>query len=680
MPSIYVENFEAGLDTRKSPFTAPPGTLVRLRNGHITRGKEIERRKAFAEVATLPANTFGLHSAQGNLYTFGSVATPAGMPVRVTYQRLQAPNGPAMTALIDAETFNGRVYAIAEYDNGHIYHFYNGSRVTDWDALAADVGDNDAVATALGTKLDADGVADVTVVGSRIVLTGVTPGAAFTLAVAGNLSTSELQAAEAAVPEVRASAEFTITGGSEGTTFNTVAQVWAGEQGLMGAVIDFQVDAATTAAAVADAINSYVTSYSAAATGATVTVQATPGLGAAANGVEFDVQTEGDVTVTADAAFAGGADPVPAVAQVSEVLVTGTFAVSNTYTATLDGTEYKVTGQAAGTANSVRAVAQKMYGVTQSLLYFTGFTGSPPQPDPTAWDAATTGAGFINMSTQYAGSEELVGVGVYQSRVAAFSRRAVQIWNVDADPEQNSPYQVLLNVGAIAPRSIVEYGDLDIFFLSESGVRSLRARDSSNLASANDVGVAIDNKLTAELRDMDRRAVRRATAVVEPEDNRYLLALGETIYVFSNFPGSRVAAWSTYDLDGEVSDWAVAGSRLYARVGDSVRLYGGASGTQYDDSETEVVLPFLDGQNPAAFKQFEGLDLGVLGAWDVEIGLEPNQPEEWEMVTSVLVSTYGSEQANSLAGQGTHVALRLRTREPGPAMLGNLLIHYQEID
>src|SRR5690554_4728353 len=94
MPYLLIENFEQGLDTRKTVFTAPPGSLRRLVNGHITRGKEIEKRKAFATYASLPADTFGLHSTRGELFVFGSNAAPA-MPPTVQYQQLVPTGGSA---------------------------------------------------------------------------------------------------------------------------------------------------------------------------------------------------------------------------------------------------------------------------------------------------------------------------------------------------------------------------------------------------------------------------------------------------------------------------------------------------------------------------------------------------------------------------------------------------------
>ena len=46
-----IDNFAAGLDTRKSPLTSPAGTLTRLVNAVITPGGEIAKRRAFVQVA-----------------------------------------------------------------------------------------------------------------------------------------------------------------------------------------------------------------------------------------------------------------------------------------------------------------------------------------------------------------------------------------------------------------------------------------------------------------------------------------------------------------------------------------------------------------------------------------------------------------------------------------------------
>ena len=44
MAYVLIEDFRGGLDARRSDVTATPGTLITLKNAHITRGGEIEKR------------------------------------------------------------------------------------------------------------------------------------------------------------------------------------------------------------------------------------------------------------------------------------------------------------------------------------------------------------------------------------------------------------------------------------------------------------------------------------------------------------------------------------------------------------------------------------------------------------------------------------------------------------
>src|SRR3546814_6273908 len=110
--------------------------------------------------------------------------------------------------------------------------------------------------------------------------------------------------------------------------------------------------------------------------------------------------------------------------------------------------------------------------MTQSLAYFCAVD------NPTQWGSGV-GSGLLNVSTQSGGSDQLTALGIYQNNLAIFARRAIQIEYVDPDPALNQQLQVLNNIGTVAPHSVVSFGDSDVFFLSESGIRSLRARDSS---------------------------------------------------------------------------------------------------------------------------------------------------------------------------------------------------------
>lgn len=71
MSEININNFKAGLDTRRSILSSQPGTLMVLNNAHINEGGEVEKRKAFFR-QPLPSNTFGLLATGEEILTFGS--------------------------------------------------------------------------------------------------------------------------------------------------------------------------------------------------------------------------------------------------------------------------------------------------------------------------------------------------------------------------------------------------------------------------------------------------------------------------------------------------------------------------------------------------------------------------------------------------------------------------------
>lgn len=71
MSYVVIDNFNLGLDDRRSLLTAKPGTLSRLENAHITRGGEIERRAENKLVYPLTIGK-GLQATDSGLYQFGS--------------------------------------------------------------------------------------------------------------------------------------------------------------------------------------------------------------------------------------------------------------------------------------------------------------------------------------------------------------------------------------------------------------------------------------------------------------------------------------------------------------------------------------------------------------------------------------------------------------------------------
>jgi hypothetical protein len=684
MSYLAIEDFRAGMDSRRMAVLSVPGSLLSLVNGHINRGGEIEKRLAFVPQITMPAGTFGLSAVGGTLYTFGSVESvtfPAGTPANMVYQRLQHPSGVAMAKVVQVSAFAGKPYAIAQYEDGSIYHFYGGTRHAEFVEARAR---------------------------ASIEVTGGTAGG------------------------VSATASFTVTGGIN-SSGDRITAIRAGSLAILTQPVQHNGNNSSTATALAAAINAFEgdPDFTATATGSTVTITSvTPGT--AFNSLALTISTTGGFTVGSVNNFAGGVDNAITAATVDGITIIGRpiphtgdntvtaarlAAEINEHQSTPDyralavGNRVNVTIQAAGAANNGKTLAitatgdvtvsatsvnlaggldlttgpntstflpgeygkpakSKLYSTAQSLIHFSGIS------DPLEVNDTTKEAGFIDLSTNAEGSERLTSIANYQQNLAIFSERTVQIWFVDVQASGNQQLQVLNNTGAIAPLSVQEIGDSDVFYMSESGIRSLRARDSSNAAFATDIGNPIDTLVLADI-NADRLMVRESRAVLEPRDGRYILAVGNKCYVFSYFPASRVSAWSIYEPGFAVKDWAIIGRRLYCRGDDGVMyLLGGENGTTYDDTQVTAYLPYVDAKQPATKKMFTGMDLASEGVWKVEIASNPVDQDALQTVAYVEETTFDK---GNLAFQvtGTHMAIKLTSQNDGYAKLGAILVHFE---
>ena len=689
MGTIWVKEFTGGLDTRRLPETTPGGVLIRATNGHITRGGEFEKRAAFVPTYTLPAGTIGLANTRTGLVVFGHAASPT-MPSGVAYQRLQHPDGAtALAEVASYDLYDGKIYAVGVFADGSVYHFYNGTRVTDW----------------------FDGRARASF---RVLSGGTTSAAA-------------------------ARGTFTVTGGTSGSG-NEITNITVGGVSVISGAVAHTGDNSTTAAAIATAVNGFTSSpdYTATSTGAQVTITAAVA-GAAANGRTIVPVVAGDVTVGGVTNLASGADAttsnlaallvngVPAIT--SAVAWTGTAEgtaaaiasaittaiTSPEYTATSVGDSVNIVASLAGAAANgrvvaltvasglvlnttsvalangadsadaftpgtfVRTVKSKLYSVSDSLLHFSGIQA------PTNWTTDAPGAGFINMATQNSGSELLTAVARYQNLLAVFSAEVVQIWFVDPDPNLNTVSQVLSNTGTACPQSVTQFGDSDVFYLDESGLRSLRARDSSNAAATTDIGVPIDDIIVAKLQTLTSAERQRVVGLINPVDKRFWLILKDQVFVFSFYQNAKVSAWTTYDLSvtsaGLTTPFTaqhavVLGRRVFLRGGNVIYAYGGMGATlTYDQTEAEAWLPYLDANRPTAHKDWEGIDVALTGLWEVRAAMQPIDLDASEVIARVYQTTYNMHRL-PFGHSSSHVSLRLVSKDTGPAVLSALAVHF----
>lgn len=335
----------------------------------------------------------------------------------------------------------------------------------------------------------------------------------------------------------------------------------------------------------------------------------------------------------------------------------------------------------------------KVYAACGETLAFSAI-GEPSQFNDRVLiageDADAPGNGYITPSNHYGSAENIISLAHYQGRMALFARRSVQIWSMTADPVTNAQVQVLPNIGTMAPLTPQSLGDMDVLFLSDSGVRSLRVRDSSNNALVVDIGTPIDPIIQAHLATLSAAEQAAACAVVDPTSNRYWLFLpkaggGEgTIYVLSYYPSAGISAWSTYrptyDLNGTQTAFTplkfeVHEGIIYARCSNKLVRFDPAD---YDACGMTLTTPWLDGQAPATHKMFKALDAAMEGTWTCSFGADyiggTLQP--------VVVETQSTFQFNAyrMNHRGTHFKLQAVESGSAYARFSNFAVHYQPAD
>jgi hypothetical protein len=429
----------------------------------------------------------------------------------------------------------------------------------------------------------------------------------------------------------------------------------------------------------AENINAYTSSteYTASVSNGSVVLTATQGSGASPNGRVVSVTTTGNVEIGNVVSFSGGVNAIVGLPQKTNFTLGGSYAnnVKITFNFAPELDPVNVVSIGASRVSNLTPVSAltfktKAHITSGSSLFFSGVN------QPTKWSSNGTGSGFINLSNNSGGNEVLTALALYQGQLAAFARRSIQLWAIDTDPANNRQGQVLSNTGTFAANSVVSIGEIDVFYLSDSGVRSLRARDASNAAVVNDVGTPVDGIILGELAAMTEIQKSACCAIIEPIDGRYWLAIGSKVYVYSYFPNSQVAAWSVYEPGFAITKFTTKDGRVYARAGNVVYLYGGTNNAEYDNSEVEVVLPYLDAGKPAHQKTLNGLDMTIEGNWKVFIGMDPvaiNARDDCGTITHPTFSL-GRVMAN---GTGTHVGIRMVNNSSGYARIANIIAHFE---
>lgn len=319
MPYLVIENFKRGLDKRRHPLMADPGTLWELVGGHITSGGEIERKPNYGlfDFAFSP-NVHGLLPTSAGVYSFGSDASPGVFTTQYhLYQRLQHPavlKNPSlynvskhlMTGIAASTVYENKPWVAATFADGKTFCYYDGALIEAFrNGLILDgLTSTEDVAEHIKDVIDSLPNILATRSGSAITISGE-GGAQYTLDISAttpeNLAINHINDGSLGVPGVEGTGLFRIVYGAVG---GEITAIKVNEVNIIDPTIPIPFDTSTdiTVAAVATAINTYVPSvanldYKANNEGNTVFIKALASVGDDANTFVVEVTVSGPMVL-----------------------------------------------------------------------------------------------------------------------------------------------------------------------------------------------------------------------------------------------------------------------------------------------------------------------------------------------------------------------------------------------
>ena len=671
MPYTVVKSFERGIDTRKLIDTTEAGALLEGRDCHITLGGELEKRAAFVVVDTLPATTVGLWVTEGRVYhTWGDAATaPVGLPAGTIYHSIPEPVHPADPAAVppvpetpgtplaqirSVEEFNGGLYVIAQYEDDHFVHWWwSGGADIPVVVKEPEVVDDGSGGVVTPPTTGPTYKPQVTVQFlPAIYLSGsppadmhlywiylVSPTTTYNFGPTGTIDAYMLMTATG------------LTGGRPSGDESVPYPADGGD--LMAALIMAQVNGTVTTPRV-----------QCQATGNSVQFWVDV-VGTLYNGWKLEIRTSATRTMppgNGPFTFSGGIAPPPAPpgppppppppSDVGQPVQKGYFAIAHNY---------------------------RMFCVNGSMLNF-----SAPK-DPTEWNNFAKNAGFIDHSMIANRAPVLTSMADYGGDLAVFGKRHIFIWHIgelpggDAAGAGDFKRQTIHGTGTFAPHSATPWGQSDVMYLDTSGIRSLRARDSSEQAFSADIGTMIDSLVRAQVALMtDDDKLYHIWGIVEPRAGRLWMAIRDKIFVLSFYPSSRISAWTWYDATTAPVDMMNSSDdSVYWRSGNNIVVYGGVDGDTYDATEGLARIPYIDGGKPATHKNWTGFDAAIYGTWQVRGSFDPTIPAALDLLANITKSTY-QQQKIAVNGESPAISLELTTTFVGPAKIGNAALHYTD--
>lgn len=295
---------------------------------------------------------------------------------------------------------------------------------------------------------------------------------------------------------------------------------------------------------------------------------------------------------------------------------------------------------------------------------------------PRDWTAASD-AGFLPVGLYARGSDQVMGLGLYGNRnIAVFFSDNSQLWLVDPDPTLMNLSWNIEGVGSLYAKGSGPVSH-DLFFLAQTGFRSMSVQQLTNNVQEADIGSSVDALVRADFATTDD-----PISIYYPKLGQFVCFNGNRAWVYSFSRASKISAWSKFTFPFSIDDACVLNQELYVRTGNDV--YKITEAVTKDGISSiplvDVTCYFQDGKRPGVLKQWTGLDF--IGTGNPTISYQYYDPD-----TQTVNETAGYEYP-AMTEPGNLYAIEMLTTRIAPHLthqkdeafeIGALMLHHENL-
>lgn len=122
--------------------------------------------------------------------------------------------------------------------------------------------------------------------------------------------------------------------------------------------------------------------------------------------------------------------------------------------------------------------------------------------------------------------------------------------------------------------------------------------------------------------------------------------------------------------------FVVYNGQVWARAGDTLYQFGGPNNQSYDNCGVTFITPYIDSGSPATRKNFESIDAGFQGTWQIS-GSQDYTTQGYKLLYSNTASSFQLD-AIGWGPTGTHYSVKGVELGSAYALFSNFVTHYRE--